>query len=406
MAEKLRFPEFKNDWEERRFDELFEIKNGLNKGKDFFGSGIKILNYMDVNKNIFNDENSIKGLVDVTPEEISRYTVKHNDLFFTRTSETSEEIGLTSAYIGRDMDCVFSGFILRVRAKIKNINSLFYAYYFRNPMNRQKIIKHSSITTRALISGSSLSAMKINLISINEQKKIANFLSATDKKITLLEDKLNYFEDFKKFCMQQIFAQKLRFKNDDGDNFSDWEEKRLQDVIVVKKGTQLNKSNMINDGKYYVLNGGTEPSGHTNDWNTRENTITISEGGNSCGYVNFNKEKFWSGGHCYYVNQLKANIHNLFLFQELKYLQISIMKLRVGSGLPNIQKGDIENFKIKVPDFEEQEKIANFLINIDNKIDQTSVELENMKKFKKGLLQQMFSYLLIEFINILLNNKN
>ncbi|WP_211265121.1 restriction endonuclease subunit S, partial [Methanobrevibacter curvatus] len=196
---KLRFPEFSDEWEEKKLGDLFEIKNGLNKSKDFFGHGIKILNYMDVNKNIFNNENSIKGLVDVNNDEISRYNVKPNDLFFTRTSETSDEIGLSSAYIGKHINCVFSGFILRARGKIKDINALFYAYYFRNPKNRQKIIKHSSITTRALISGSNLSLMKINFTSMNEQFKIADFLTTLDRKVNLLEKKLDIFKDFKKF---------------------------------------------------------------------------------------------------------------------------------------------------------------------------------------------------------------
>ena len=78
---------------------------------------------MDVNKNIYNTKESIKGLVDVDKNEIKRYNVKPNDLFFTRTSETSDEIGLTSAYTGELMDCVFSGFILRARPIKEDINS-------------------------------------------------------------------------------------------------------------------------------------------------------------------------------------------------------------------------------------------------------------------------------------------
>lgn len=173
-------------WEEFHFQELFEIKNGLNKGKDFFGYGIPILNYMDVNKNVSNTKESINGLVDVDRNEIKRYNVKPNDLFFTRTSETSDEIGLTSAYIGELIDCVFSGFILRARPIRDDVNSLFFAYYLRSEKSRANIIKYSSITTRALISGSNLYKMKVKMPNINEQNKIANFLSFIDKKIELI----------------------------------------------------------------------------------------------------------------------------------------------------------------------------------------------------------------------------
>lgn len=184
---QIRFKEFSNEWEEYKIEDLFEIKNGLNKGKEYFGHGIPILNYMDVNKNIFNTEYSIEGLVDVDSNELNRYDVKPNDLFFTRTSETFDEIGLSSAYIGKPMNCVFSGFILRARPLSEEINSLFYAYYLRSNKNRQNIIKHSSITTRALISGSNLNKMKVKFPHINEQNKIANFLTLIDKKISLIQ---------------------------------------------------------------------------------------------------------------------------------------------------------------------------------------------------------------------------
>ena len=147
---------------------------------------------------------------------------------------------------------------------------------------------------------------------------------------------------------------------------------------------------MIENGKYYVLNGGKEPSGYTNEWNTSENTITISEGGNSCGYVNFNTEKFWSGGHCYYLSNLHENVDDYYLYSYLKFKEEFIMRLRVGSGLPNIQKGDIENIKIQIVSKDNQNKISNLLLSADKKINSIQIQKENFENFKKGLLQQMF----------------
>lgn len=147
---------------------------------------------------------------------------------------------------------------------------------------------------------------------------------------------------------------------------------------------------MLSDGKYYVLNGGINPSGYTNNWNTPKNIITISEGGNSCGYVNYNHEKFWSGGHCYSLNNLDDEFNDYYLYNFLKYKEKHIMSLRVGSGLPNIQKKDLINFKIYYPLIEEQNKIANFLFKVDKKIDLIQDQIDKMEEFKKGLLQQMF----------------
>ena len=226
--------------------------------------------------------------------------------------------------------------------------------------------------------------------SIKEQEKIANFFSAIDKKIELLDEKRKSYLDFKRYLMQQIFAQKLRF---------DYEIVKLKDISKINKGKQLNKDAMIEDGEYYVLNGGQEPSGYTNEWNTPENTITISEGGNSCGFVNFNKEKFWSGGHCYFLSDLNNKIDTYYLYSYLKFKEEHIMRLRVGSGLPNIQKGDIENFKVQFASKEDQNKISNLLLSADKKIDSIKSQKENFENYKHGLLQQMF-------VNQLLKNLN
>ena len=107
-------------------------------------------------------------------------------------------------------------------------------------------------------------------------------------------------------------------------------------------------------------------------------------------HTNFIKTNFWSGGHNYSLQNLKKNIENRYLFQYLKYNESQIMNLRVGSGLPNIQKNDIVKFKILLPCLEEQNKIANFLSSIDDKIEENQKLLEKTKEFKKSLLQQMF----------------
>ena len=100
---------------------------------------------------------------------------------------------------------------------------------------------------------------------------------------------------------------------------SEWNAVELRNVATIKKGDQINASRLTESGKYYVLNGGIVPSGYYSEYNTDENTISISEGGNSCGYVNLNKEKFWSGGHNYTLQNVRIN--NNFLFA---YLCISV----------------------------------------------------------------------------------
>jgi type I restriction enzyme S subunit len=180
---------------------------------------------------------------------------------------------------------------------------------------------------------------------------------------------------------------KLRFKEFN----KNWTIKKLSKISTIQKGTQLNKEKLTDTGKYPAINGGINPSGYTNKSNSNKNTITISEGGNSCGYVNFITSKFWSGGHCYNIENLSKTILNNFLFQFLKFNQNTIMRLRVGSGLPNIQKKDISNVNINIPEIKEQMKIANFLFATDKKLEQFKQKQQLLQNYKNGIMQQMFS---------------
>ena len=265
-----------------------------------------------------------------------------------------------------------------------------FLYYFIYKENLSKIADTTSIPQ---LNNKHIKPYPIKLPSFEEQLKISKFISSVDKKVALLSQNLEIFNDFKKGLLQQIFTQKLRF---------DFDEIRLKSISKINKGKQLNKEHMLEIGKFYVLNGGQEPSGYTDSWNTSENTITISEGGNSCGFVNFNTEKFWSGGHCYYLNKLSENIDVYYLYSYLKFIEPQIMRLRVGSGLTNIQKGDIENIKIKILPKKEQIKISNLLLSTDNKISSIESQKDSFEIFKKGLLQQMF---VVQLILSLLQNK-
>ncbi|MDZ7796206.1 MAG: restriction endonuclease subunit S [Candidatus Marinimicrobia bacterium] len=170
--------------------------------------------------------------------------------------------------------------------------------------------------------------INIYLPPLPEQVAITDILSTWDQAIekmeTLIEAKEKAFTVLQKEIIEN---QKNKSINT-----------QLSKICKVKKGQQLNVTHMEEDGKYYALNGGIAPSGRTNNWNTEANTITISEGGNSCGFVSLNRERFWSGGHCYSLESVHNNINIDYLFYYLKYYEPKIKRLRVGSGLPNIQK--------------------------------------------------------------------
>ena len=116
------------DWEVRTIGEFFDFKNGLNKEKKYFGHGIPIVNYMDVFNNLGITKKNIKGLVSLNNDEIRNYEVRKGDVFFTRTSETTDEIGITSVVLEKLEKTVFSGFILRGRPKNNELSIINLRY--------------------------------------------------------------------------------------------------------------------------------------------------------------------------------------------------------------------------------------------------------------------------------------
>lgn len=340
---------------------------------------------MDVNKSVKNDENSIKGLIQISDEEYERYNVQNNDLFFTRTSETSEEIGLTSAYIGNSEKCIFSGFILRARPIKEFINSLYFAYYLRSPKMHNEIIKLSSITTRALISGKNLSTLNVKIPDINEQEKVANFFSLVDKKIELMERKRNTLYTYKKSVMQQIFSKKIKFNIEKNSNCCC--EKKLGDICEITTG-KLDANAMCINGKYRFYTC-SETYYYIDNYEFDDDALLISGNGAHVGYIHHYKGKFNAYQRTYVLLRFNEDIMYVYYFLE-KFLKRRIEQEKNIGNTPYITLNTLKNMVIQVPSLNGQKKIADFLSKIDNKLDSVEQQLEKIKEFKKYLLQQMF----------------
>lgn len=172
-----------------------------------------------------------------------------------------------------------------------------------------------------------------------------------------------------------------------------WVKKKLgeDNLFDFIKGEQINGEKLSDRGLYPMYNGGIDPSGYLDVYNTKAPQIIMSEGGNSCGYVNYIIDDFWRGGHCYLVKVNHENLFDkLFLFHLLKFHEDSIMKLRVGSGLPNIQKKDLYKFPISYPSsLSEQRRIASILSSADKVIDSTQKLIAKYKQIKQGMMEDL-----------------
>ena len=216
-----------------------------------------------------------------------------------------------------------------------------------------------------------------------EQKAIASLLETWDTAIEKTETLIAAKEKRFKWLLKTLIS--------DQQNNPEWKAAKLGNICKIRKGEQLNKLQMVETGEYPALNGGVAPSGYTDGWNTPANTVTISEGGNSCGYVNLNTSKFWAGGHCYTLTDLADEISTDFLYYQLKREESSIMKLRVGSGLPNIQKYDIDKFPFPFPPLARQRQIAHVLNTVQCEIDFLKQLVEQYRVQKHGLMQKLLT---------------
>lgn len=342
----LRFPEFEGEWEKI---ELQDIVPNICSGKDKISNSGKVVLYGST------------GVIGKT--DFASY--KKNIVLVARVGANAGQLQIGNA------PCGVTDNTLVIDAKEWN----YYIYYFLQHYNLNRLVFGSG---QPLITGGMLKKIKVGHGNKVERIKITRLLCLLDKRIAT-QNKI--IEDLKK--LKSAISERL-FKSVKGSIVL------LSDICDIVKGKQINGENLSERGRYYVMNGGTEPSGYYSDYNVEANTISISEGGNSCGYVQFNTFPFWSGGHCYSIQNVTGNVDNLYLYHYLKSNEDNIMKLRIGSGLPNIQKKDLAMFKIIVPTLEQQMTISTFLSSIERKAQIEADILIAMQSEKQHLLRQMF----------------
>ena len=298
---------------------------------------------------------------------------KANDVIIPCSGETAVDIATARCV---PYDNILLGGDLNI-IRLYDCDGSFMSYQL-NGKRKYDLAKVAQGVSVVHLYGDHLKGVKTYNPCLEEQKKIAKLLSLLDERIAT-QNKI--IEDLKK--LKSAISENL-FKAVKGDVVI------LCEICEIIKGKQINGEFLSEKGRYYVMNGGTEPSGYYSDCNVEANTISISEGGNSCGYVQFNSSPFWSGGHCYTIQKLAENVDNMYLYHYLKSKEDAIMKLRIGSGLPNIQKKDLAMFKIKLPNVEQQKSISTFLSSLERKAEIEEFIQNAMLKEKQYLLQQMF----------------
>ena len=382
---KLRFKEFSEEWEEKRLGEVSEIIMGQSPSSSKYNENFNGLPLIQGNADCKNR----KVFPRIYTTEITKESFPNDIIMTVRAPVGAISLSNIHSCIGRGV------------CAIRNASNFIYHYLIKLEDSWDKLAQGSTFTA---VNSNNIKNLKINLPLLQEQEKIADFLSSVDKKISIIEEKLDLFKDYKKGIMQKIFNQELRFKDSNGNDYPEWEEKRLGNICYYFNGGSL-ESYVVNNGKYNLITlnsisieGNLKKEHKTvninkNLLNKYDLVMVLSDvaHGNFLGLTAIIPED-----NMFVLNQRMGGL-KIKYDENVYYLRYYInsnqfyFKLHgQGSSQLNLSKKDIEDFIVKLPCLEEQQKIADFLSSIDNKIDNLAAELENLKEFKKGLLQQMF----------------
>ena len=386
------------EWHAVPLGELFIFKNGLNKAKRFFGTGIPIVNYMDVFEHPGLRTKYLSGRVNLSPEEIRNFAVRLGDVFFTRTSETVEEIGVASVMLDEPCDTVFSGFVLRARPRNGRLNHCYKQYCFAPKFVRFQIVSKATYTTRALTNGRALSAVWIAVPPEPEQRAIADVLSDVDGLIGALDALIAKKRAIKQATMQQLLTGRTRLPG-----FSRaWETKRLGEIVSIRNQKVLS-SNVDPDTLCVELDHIRSGNGRLLECSTAQHS-TSSKYRFFAGDVLFGRlrsylRKFW---HADRDGICTTEIWPLMVDTEQidgRYLHAIVQtdsfaaaaSISYGTHMPRTDWGVMQNFEVRLPQVREQHAIAAVLSDMDAEITALEHRRDKTRAIKQGMMQQLLT---------------
>lgn len=392
LQPKLRFREFKGDWEKKKLLEICDkIKDGTHFSPKTSDSGD--YQYL-TSKNVKDGYIDFTNLQYISKEEHNKIykscDVKYGDVLLTKD-------GTIGQCCVNNLNYEFSllSSVAYLRLNTKHHNYFLYQLLVSD-IGQSEINKAIAGQALKRITLTKINDFCFSFPSLEEQTKIANFLSAVDEKINLLKEKKSLLEDYKKGIMQKIFKQEIRFKDDNGNDFEEWEKSTINDVCICLDNLRkpLNGQTRQNIQGKYPYWGANNIMDYIDDYIFDETIVLLAEdGGNFNEYktrpiANLSKGKCWVNNHTHVLKGIENILSNEFLYYSLVHKDIT--GYVSGGTRSKLIKSEMLKIPIIVPCIEEQTKIANFLSVIDEKIDLVSTQIEDTQVYKKGLLQQMF----------------
>ena len=400
----LRFPEFKESWKQVRLNQLLYESKKRNYDLKFDKSQVlSVSGELGVVNQIKHLGRSYAG------ESVHNYHIlQTGDIVYTKSPLKENPYGIIKLNKGEP------GIVSTLYAvyKVNNETAIgtFLEFYFSLHANTNRYL-------RPLVKKGAKNDMKINNTYVLndpiyvpqkvEQQKIANFLTAIDTKILYLARKKELLRKYKKGVSQQIFNRQIRFKDDNGNIFPLWEDKRLADIATFIRGKGLAKADLSDIGVNPCIHYGELFTKYAEVIITVSSRTDVNDGIKSLkGDIlmpssdvtpqglgkasSIQVSNVLLGGDINIVRPAPS-VDSIFLSYLLNYNKNSIIKLVTGTSVKHIYISDIKSILLNIPNsIKEQEKIADFLTGINTKIDLVTQQLQKAQQFKKGLLQKMF----------------
>ena len=408
----LRFNNFNDKWQEHVLGDIFEFYTTNSFSRDFLDNdngSVKNIHYGDIHMKfptILDVKNNgipyVKETVDLSKISIEAYC-KNGDVVIADASEDYNDIGKAIELKNVGEEKLLAGLhtILARDSKQVMVNG-FRGYLMSSPNVRKQIKVYAAGAKVLGISKANISKVNLLIPSSIEQEKIASLFSLIDKKIELQTEKVEELKNYKKGIMQKIFSQELRFKDENGNEYPEWEEKKLGNFIVEYK----EKTTVEN--QYPVLTSSRSGLMFQTDYFKDRQVTTEDNIGYHIiprGYITFrsrsddttfkfNQNNLIDKGiisYFYPVFCFNESLNDMYaLYFMNNYLGCQIRREIVGTSQLVLSLNKLQELKIPVPCIEEQNKIGKLLDNLENKILQEQNKLNHFNRYKKGLLQQMF----------------
>ena len=397
---ELRFPEFSGEWIERRLGDIAVIKGRLGwkglKNEEYIENGYA---YLVAGRHIKN------GVINwPATDQINKYrydespeiALEQNDIIFSKDGS----LGNPALIKSMNKPATINGTMMLVRVDTNKLNPYFFYQILLSSYFKRLIHLKVSGSSIPHLFQADMKAFSIKATNLSEQEKIGDFFRKLDRQIDLEEQKLSLLEEQKKGYMQQIFSQKLRFKDEKGNDYPAWKIKKLGDIGHVSMNKRIYKNETTINGEipfYKIGTFGKEAETFITRQKFEEykekypypskGDILISASGSIGRTIEYNgEEAYYQDSNIVWL-QHNDEVLNIFL----KHFYVIVKWAGIeGTTIKRLYNKNILNTKIDLPIIEEQEKIGDFFSKMDELINKQNQKIDGLKLRKQGFLQRMF----------------